>query len=290
MSALRSAWHHIRRSPFQSFSAILIIWFCFFVSTFFFVISDGLSGVLSYFETKPEITIFLKDGLDKNTVESIQRDLSNYPDIREIKFISKDEALKIYQEQNKGNPLLLEMVTSSILPASFEVSVSNPETLNLIAENFSGKKDQVDEIIYQKDIIQSLLTWTSNIRYFGIIVISALGLIAFLMIFVLIGMKITNRKDEVKISRLLGASRHYVKKPFLYEGAIYGLIGSSLGWLLAFIIIFYFKNQINQYFEPTVFINNEPIYYLQILFAEIAIGLFIGYLASWFGVKRYIKY
>jgi len=72
MSALRSAWHHIRRSPFQSFSAILIIWFCFFVSTFFFVISDGLSGVLSYFETKPEITIFLKDGLDKNTVESIQ--------------------------------------------------------------------------------------------------------------------------------------------------------------------------------------------------------------------------
>ncbi|KKQ91009.1 MAG: Cell division protein [Candidatus Shapirobacteria bacterium GW2011_GWE1_38_92] len=276
MSALRSAWHHIRRSPFQSFSAILIIWFCFFVSTFFFVISDGLSGVLSYFETKPEITIFLKDGLDKNTVESIQRDLSNYPDIREIKFISKDEALKIYQEQNKGNPLLLEMVTSSILPASFEVSVSNPETLNLIAENFSGKKDQVDEIIYQKDIIQSLL--------------SALGLIAFLMIFVLIGMKITNRKDEVKISRLLGASRHYVKKPFLYEGAIYGLIGSSLGWLLAFIIIFYFKNQINQYFEPTVFINNEPIYYLQILFAEIAIGLFIGYLASWFGVKRYIKY
>jgi len=290
MSALRSAWHHIRRSPFQSFSAILIIWFCFFVSTFFFVISDGLSGVLSYFETKPEITIFLKDGLDKNTVESIQRDLSNYPDIREIKFISKDEALKIYQEQNKGNPLLLEMVTSSILPASFEVSVSNPETLNLIAENFSGKKDQVDEIIYQKDIIQSLLTWTSNIRYFGIIVISALGLIAFLMIFVLIGMKITNRKDEVKISRLLGASRHYVKKPFLYEGAIYGLIGSSLGWLLAFIIIFYFKNQINQYFEPTVFINNEPIYYLQILFAEIAVGLFIGYLASWFGVKRYIKY
>ena len=290
MSALRSAWHHIRRSPFQSFSAILIIWFCFFVSTFFFVISDGLYGVLSYFETKPEITIFLKDGLDKNTVESIQRDLSNYPDIREIKFISKDEALKIYQEQNKGNPLLLEMVTSSILPASFEVSVSNPETLNLIAENFSGKKDQVDEIIYQKDIIQSLLTWTSNIRYFGIIVISALGLIAFLMIFVLIGMKITNRKDEVKISRLLGASRHYVKKPFLYEGAIYGLIGSSLGWLLAFIIIFYFKNQINQYFEPTVFINNEPIYYLQILFAEIAVGLFIGYLASWFGVKRYIKY
>jgi cell division transport system permease protein len=182
------------------------------------------------------------------------------------------------------------MVTSSILPASFEVSVSNPETLNLIAENFSGKKDQVDEIIYQKDIIQSLLTWTSNIRYFGIIVISALGLIAFLMIFVLIGMKITNRKDEVKISRLLGASRHYVKKPFLYEGAIYGLIGSSLGWLLAFIIIFYFKNQINQYFEPTVFINNEPIYYLQILFAEITVGLFIGYFASWFGVKRYIKY
>lgn len=290
MSALRSAWHHIRRSPFQSFSAILVIWFCFFISTFFFVISDGLSGVLSYFETKPEITIFLKDGLDKNTVESIQRDLSNYPDIREIKFISKEQALKIYQEQNKDNPLLLEMVTASILPASFEVSVSNPDTLNLISENFSGKKDQVDEIIYQKDVIQSLLTWTRNIRYFGIIIVSSLASIAFLVIFVLIGMKITNRKDEVKISRLLGASRHYVKKPFLLEGAIYGLMGSTVGWLFASIILYYSKDQVNRYFEPTVFIRNDPFYFFQILFVEIVIGLILGYSASWFGVKRYIKY
>ncbi|MFA5894772.1 MAG: permease-like cell division protein FtsX, partial [Candidatus Shapirobacteria bacterium] len=144
----------------------------FFALSTFAIISNGMNSLLNYFETKPEITIFLKDGLDKSTIENLQTEISNYNSIKEIKFISKEKALAIYKEQNKNSPLLTEMVTASILPASFEVSVSDVKVLEQISQNFSAKKDQVDEIIYQKDIITSILSWTNIIRQIGIVTVA----------------------------------------------------------------------------------------------------------------------
>jgi cell division transport system permease protein len=290
MTPLKNAWHHIRRSPFQSLIAIIVMTISFFSLSFFVVVSSGMSSVLSYFETKPEITLFLKDGLDQSTVEGIQKELSNYPNIREIKFISKDKALSIYKEQNKDNPMLTEMVTASILPASFEVSVSDPKVLEQIAQNFSAKTDQIDEIIYQKDIIKSLLNWTDFIRKAGIVLVSVTTTVTFLIIFVIIGMKITNRKDEINISRLLGASSFYVKKPFLIEGVIYGLTGSFLGLLFTYSLLAYFYRRINLFFSPVVFVSTDLRFYAVLLLSSLSLGAVIGFCASWIGAKRYIKF
>ena len=290
MTPLKSAWHHIRRSPFQSLIAILVMFFSFLVLNLFMVFSNGMSSVLKYFETKPEITVFLKDGLDRNTVEDLQKELSNYPNIREIKFISKEKAFDLYKEQNKDNPMLTEMVTASILPASFEVSVSDPKVLEQIALNFSSKKDQIDEIIYQKDVIKSILSWTANIRKIGIVVVSGFSILSFLIILVVIGMKITSRKDEINVSRLLGASNFYVKKPFLIEGLIYGAVGSFFGSITVAVIALYFLPLINKFFNPVTFVTPDFSFYLYLLTISVTLGSFIGYLASWFGVKRYIKF
>jgi len=290
MTPINSAWHHIRRSPFQSLIAVFVMSISFLCLNLFLIISHGMSNFLNYFETKPEITIYLKDGLDKDTVESLQKEITNYPSIKEIKFVSKEKALQIYKEQNKDNPMLTEMVTASILPASFDVSVTDPKILEQIAQNFSAKKDQVDEIIYQKDVINQILMWTSFIRQAGITIVLTFSAISFSIIFVIIGMKITNRRDEIDISRLLGASNFYVKKPFLLEGVIYGLIGSLSGVIISLTLVFYSKSFINQFFSPVVFINNNPATYFNYTLISLLCGSFIGYIASWFGVKRYIRF
>jgi len=290
MRILKLTLHHIRRSPFQSLIAFLTVFVSFFIINSFIFINRGLSTVLNYFETKPEITIFLKDGLDQAAVESIQGELATYPDIKEIRYISKEKALSLYKDINKDNPLLTEMVTASILPASFEVSTYNPKVLEVIAQNFSAKNDVVDEIIYQKDVIQSLLSWTLVVRRSGIALISLFISISFVMILTLIGMKITNRKEEIKISRLLGASKFYVKRPFLMEGIIYGLIGSFFGFILSYVLIYNFRSPLNVFFQPIVFIPEISLFEPILLAAEILIGVLIGLSASWFGARRYIKW
>jgi cell division transport system permease protein len=290
MSPLKTTWHHIRRSPFQSLIATVAMILSFFFISLFAIINSGLSSVLNYFETKPEITLFLKDGLDKNTVEGIQKDLSGYQGIKEIAFVSKEKALDLYKEQNKDNPLLTEMVTASILPASFEVTVSEPAILEEIYQNYSTRTTVIDEIIYQKDVIKSLLNWTKNIRISGIVITVIIGSISLLTIITIIGMKITNRKEEIKISRLLGASKFYVKKPFLLEGLFYGLFGSFFGFIFTFFIILIIRNSVNNFFQPVVFFNINPIFYLEILLIELFVGSILGLFASWIGSNRYIKY
>jgi len=290
MNNIQHTWHHIRRSPFQSLTALILMVQIFFLINSFLIISLGFSTVLKYFETKPEITIFLKDGLEKSIVENVQKELVAYPNVREVKFTSKDKALSLYKEQNKDNPLLTEMVTSSILPASFEVSVTNADALETIYQNFSTKKEVVSDIIYQKNIIDQLLVWTNAIRNAGIIFISIFTITGAMVMSIVIGMKITNRKDEINISRLLGASRYYVKKPFLYEGLFYGILGSFIGFLLSFILFFAYKQKINSFFDPIVFIPPSFDIYFVFLLIEIFLGSIIGYISSWLGVKRYIKF
>lgn len=290
MKIFKLTLHHIRRSPFQSLIAFITVFTSFFILNSFILVNRGLSSVLGYFETKPEITIFLKDGLDQPTVDSVKNELAAYPGIKEIRYISKEKALSLYKEMNKDNPLLTEMVTASILPASFEVSAYNPKVLEVIAQSFSAKTQVVDEIIYQKDIIQSLLTWSQIIRRSGIALIAIFISISFVVIFTLIGMKITNRQDEIKISRLLGASKFYVKKPFLLEGVIYGFCGSFLGFILSFLIIYNLRESINFFFQPIVFVYALTIYEPLLLLAEIFVGVLIGLSASWLGARRYIKW
>lgn len=290
MRILKLTFHHIRRSPFQSLIAFITVFVFFFILNSFILINRGLGSVLNHFETKPEITIFLKDGLDQATVESVKTELAAYPEIKEIRYISKEKALSLYKDMNKENPLLTEMVTASILPASFEISAYNPKVLEVIAQNFSAKSQVVDEIIYQKDVIQSLLNWTQIIRSSSLILISLFFVIAFVVIFTLIGMKITNRKDEIKISRLLGASKFYVKKPFLMEGIIYGISGSLIGFLLSFILIYNFRHNINTFFQPITFIPNLSLFEPLLLLVEITVGILIGLSASWLGARRYIKW
>ena len=248
MRLFKLTLHHIRRSPFQSTIAFLTVFISFFLLNSFIFLNRGLGNVLNYFETKPEITIFLKDGLDEGTIKSLEEEINAIPQVREIRKISKEKALELYKEMNKDNPLLTEMVTSSMLPASFEVSSSDPRVLEVIAQKFTSK-NEVDEVIYQKDVVKSLLSWTQIARIFGIALVVIFFVISFLVIFTLMGMKITNRKDEIKISRLLGASKFYVKRPFILEGAIYGFVGSFLGFLVSFLIIYNLRQPINNFFN-----------------------------------------
>lgn len=289
MRLFKLALHHIRRSPFQSTIAFLTVFISFFLLNSFIFLNRGLGNVLNYFETKPEITIFLKDGLDEGTIKSLEEEINAIPQVREIRKISKEKALELYKEMNKDNPLLTEMVTSSMLPASFEVSSSDPRVLEVIAQKFTSK-NEVDEVIYQKDVVKSLLSWTQIARIFGIALVVIFFVISFLVIFTLMGMKITNRKDEIKISRLLGASKFYVKRPFILEGAIYGFVGSFLGFLVSFLIIYNLRQPINNFFRPISFIPNVSFMEVVIMIMEVLVGVIIGLSAGWLGAKRYIKW
>ena len=121
----KTTWHNIRRSPYQAFTAVFIILQTFFVVSIFTFVVFGSAKIIKYFESLPQIDVFFRNEAKKSDIDSLKKQLEKSGKIASIRFVSKQEALKIYQEQNKDDPLLLELVTADILPSSFPVSYTH---------------------------------------------------------------------------------------------------------------------------------------------------------------------
>lgn len=231
MQVIHNAWKHIRRSPYQSMVAILTMFLTMLLAGIFLLVTFGSSLVLQYFESKPQITVFFSNAATLTDADNLKKSLQSTGKVAAVKYVSKEDALAIYREQNKNDPLLLEMVTSDILPASLEVSALSPEFLHEL-EPVIKQTQGVEEVVFQKDVVDTLLKWTSAIRIIGIGLVSLFAVNSILIIMTVIGMKIAIKKDEIEILTLIGASPWYVRMPFVVEGGIYGLIGAFFSWMV----------------------------------------------------------
>src|ERR1700730_17496818 len=122
MKATKTTLQHIRRSPYQSLAAVFIMMLTFLSITVFSFIVFGSSAVINFFESKPQVTAFFKDTATQQNIDGLRNQLNTTGMIASTKYISKEQALQIYKAQNKNDPLLLDLVTADILPASLEIS------------------------------------------------------------------------------------------------------------------------------------------------------------------------
>jgi cell division transport system permease protein len=231
MNTIETSWTHIRRSPYQALAAILTMFLTFLVTGAFTLTVVTSFFILQYFESKPQVTVFFGDKAGKPEADALKSTLEATGKTASIKYVSKEEALAIYKEQNKNDPLLLEMVTADILPASLEVSASDPRYLKEL-EPVMKSASGVEEVVYQKDVVDTLLSWTNAIRWVGGTLVVLLSLNAILIIMTIIGMKVALKKDEVEILKLIGASQWYIRFPFILEGGLYGVAGGVLAWFI----------------------------------------------------------
>jgi len=284
-----SAWHNIRRSPFQSLAAILIMWLNFVMVSILIVLVIIFNALLGYFQSRPEVSIYLKDETTSAQIQNLKQEISQMAGVKEVRFVSKEDALKIYQEQNKDNPLLLEMVSSSILPASLEISAVDPEYLSDVAKTLESKTDIVEEVAFREDVAQNLSFWIRAIRNGGLIFVSSMSFVSLMVIVIIISLKIAAHRNEISVLRSLGATSFYIRLPFLLEGIFYGLFGSILGWGIIFLILLSWQQQITSYFNPIAVLPDNPQIILITLAGEIIAGLTLGLLAAFVAVGRYIK-
>jgi len=285
---LKTTWAHIRRSPYQALAAIGIMTLTFFLSTLIILVAAGSQALLHYFETRPQVTAFFKDEVKMDEVEKLKEKLNQTGKIKSLKYVSKEEALEIYKEQNKSDPLLLEMVTANILPASLEVSTTDITYLGEIAQ-ILRQEPGVEEVVFQEDVIRALKNWTDTIRKIGLALIGFLGVVSFLVVLVIIGMKVALRKKEVEILQLIGATNWFIRAPFVFEGIFYGLVGAVLGWGAGILLLMYSTPFLVEFLAGIPILPVPLVFILAILGGEVLVGIIIGTLGSLLAVKRYLK-
>ncbi|MEK7533941.1 MAG: permease-like cell division protein FtsX [Patescibacteria group bacterium] len=284
----KTTWRNIRRSPYQAFAAILIMMLTFLVASFFTFLLVGSSKVITYFESKPTLTSFFRNEAKQEDIESLEKKLKSTGKVAAVKFVSKQEALKIYRQQNKNDPLLLDLVTEDILPASLEISAIKIDDLPSI-HSILKSSPNVSEVIYQKEVVSALTSWTNALRKIGIGLIVILGLVSVFIIVTIIGIKISQKKNDIEIMRLIGASSWYVRWPFIIEGIFYGIVGTFLGFGIATGSIWYLAPFLSDFLKGIPIFPVSPIFLFALLGAELAIAIVLGAFSSFLAVLRYLK-
>lgn len=297
MKLLSIAGTHIRRSPYQALAATLSMFLTMLLAGFFFVTSLASVLVLQYFEGKPQITVFFTDKTGAEEAKALQQKLEATGKTAGITYVSKEDALAIYREQNKNDPLLLEMVTADILPASLEVSASDPSFLRELETVIQGAPG-VEEVVFQQDVVDTLLAWTRAIRAIGGALAGLLAIDSLLVVMTIIGMKIALKKTEVEILTLVGASPWYVRMPFLLEGGLYGVFGALAAWGMIVSLVFWLREGLLTFLNVPIIaeVLQNPlaatflIPAATLLVLMMSVGFLLGVVGSYVAVARYLRF
>lgn len=288
MTGIKAALKTIRRSPYQTIATIFMVQLIFFVGYSVSLIFITANEILHFIESQPQIIAFFNLGTSNQAIEEVQQKYINNPEVKEVNVITQEEALKIYRSEHNSEPLLLELVTSEILPASIEIKAYNLNALGSIKSELENI-ESIEEVSLQEDIIETLKSWMTIARTSGLVISSILAVVAFLSIMIIIALKAYHQKSAIAVMRLLGASKSFVKLPFMLEGSIYGLVGSLFGWLLSMGALFSVMPKVEQLLS-SVLPTSLPLELLgwQLLIGT-GISIILGGLAGYIAVSRLIK-
>jgi cell division transport system permease protein len=286
--AFRSAIVSMRRSPYQTLAAILLVTVTAVVGFSLSALLAGSQQILSYYEQQPQVIAFFKIDASAEQITELESQIKLKPYVSSVNLTTQEKALEIYKREYKDSPLLLELVTAQMLPASIEVNTKELAQLSAATDDLKASA-AVDDVIFQQQVVDTFSKITTSIRNTGLISAGILSFLSLLIIMIVISMKVNSAKSSISILRLLGASKGYVRFPYLLEGGLYGLLGGAIGWTIVYVLLLYISPTIQSY-VPEVPLFPIPWQFLAWQ-AGIGIGccMLLGALAGQLAASRMIK-
>lgn len=290
---IRNAWLAIAAMAVMVITLTIIL--------FSIVANATFSNTIDQITAKIDVSAYLKEGVSQEQVDGFVAKLNDLPNVKGTNYVSKDEALVKYREDNASNPELLSAIsqTDNPLPAAVQIK---PNDLNRLEEvrtflDAPESKAIVADVSYKddrKEAIDKITDATNILQRAGIVAVLVFAIISVLIIFNTIQMAIFNRRDELTIMRLLGASTWYIRGPFVVESIIYGVLSAIISIFLINSLFVASSSALQATSLGLLDINYSATYFRQhfwtLLTMQLGVGILIGAVSSTVATRRYLKF
>jgi cell division transport system permease protein len=289
----RNIWLAIAAIAMMGITLTILLFAIIANATFAHTISDLTDHI--------DVSVYLKDSVTESQRSEIVKDLKKLDNVESVTYVSKAEALKKYEKDNAGNPLLLSAISQTDNPLSAELHVKpkDPNQLNTI-KTFLDKPDsmklQSDPTSYSGDrkaAIDKITRATHFIQQAGVVGIVVFIFVSMLIIFNTIRMTIFNRRDELVIMRLLGASPGYIRGPFIVETMLYGAVAAAISLAVCGSLFAIASQTLEASSLGLLDISYSSEYFTKhmwlILTVQMVVGIMIGAASSAIATRRYLK-
>ncbi len=289
----RNIWLAIAAIAMMAITLTILLFAVVANSTFRHTISEITSHI--------DVSVYLKDSVTEAQRNQLIGKLKKTDNVKSVSYTSKEQALLTYEKQNANNKDLLAAIsqTDNPLPASIVIKPIDPnklESLKAFLDKPEVQALQSDPTSYSGDRKAAIDKITSATHFFeqaGIVGIAIFVVISMLIIFNTIRMAIFNRRDELVIMRLLGASTAYIRGPFVVETMLYGAVAAIISLIVCASLFAIASSTLQASSLGLLDITYSSDFFKahlwEILTAQITIGILIGAASSTVATRRYLR-
>ncbi len=293
---IKTGWKGFRRNIGLSLATILIMVIVICLATLLFLLNPVSKILIADIKEKVDISVYFKEDISSEYILEVESEISKIPEVKDVEYISKDQALEKFIEKHQDDPVLMESLTElgfNPFLASLNIRAWDPsqyeQVVNLLET--SSFRNLIDKVDYyeRKPVIEKVFSMISGLNKIGIFFSIVFAAIAVLIAFNTIRIAIYNSGEEISIMRLVGASNWFIRGPFLIQGIVIGFIAVLITLLITFGLCYGFDARIKTIASDisiySIFISNFFFLFL----IQLATGIGLGMISSYIAVRKYLK-
>ncbi|MFH1171211.1 MAG: permease-like cell division protein FtsX [bacterium] len=292
--ALQNFWRNI----WLSLVTIFILFLTLFSITFSSSINVVAVKTIAAVKERIAVSVYFQPTALEEDVRSVQEKIVAMQGVKDVQYVSREEALKRFRDQTANNPVIqqtIDALGNNPLGATLTIKAQNVSDYSAIVASL--QKPEYEKIIEDIDfeesqtVINNLTTFSDRVRSIGIIISAIFSLVAVLVLFNTIRITIYSYREEIGIMKLVGASNWFVRAPFILESVLYAIIASILCLVALVGLVGVSAPYLNHFFSGY---NLDLVSYLQAHFLvliglQLAVAIFLAVVSSLIAVGRYLR-
>lgn len=281
---LKESLRGFNSAKLSTIASVITITLSLILIALYFTLSFNSNKLIKSIKDKVEIEVFIDDNLSQDDINTLKEKIRTIGGVKQITFISKDEAARIFEKEYGKE--MLDLFESNPLPASFKINLYDEyksiDRINKIKTQLSTIQN-INDIVFPEKNLELIEKNTSGFLYINLVVLIIITISSIFLVSNTIRLVITSRRKIISTFKLLGATNSFIMTPFIIEGFLQGLIGGILASVLLYFILIVYSSRFSQNEIKLDFFGIEYLVYL------ILIGIALGILGSTFSVKRFLK-
>ena len=288
---IKEGYENLKKHGSKTFSTMLIICATMLVLGIFLVLFTNVNKNVETVKVEQGIQAFIEDTATEADIEYIKDSIEKIDGVGEIRYIDKDMAYEDAKNVFKDQEYFLEGLDKvQIFPASYVVKFADLEQADNI-KNSIEKIDGIYKVKYNSSTINAVISISkiANVFLLGIGIV--LLVVSIFIISNTIKLAVYSNKREIFIMRYIGATNSFIKRPFVIEGAIMGVVSALISFMIisiTYVVIYARIPKFGSSLGVFGFIPYTKLW-LPILAIYVVLGLFIGILGSSISIKKYLK-
>ncbi|MDD4689430.1 MAG: permease-like cell division protein FtsX [Eubacteriales bacterium] len=284
-------FHNFTQNGAMSAASVIIITACLALFGLYIVFGINLNYVSQQVQSQFQVDVYMMRSLGESGIRDIGDQLKKMENIKEITYVSKSEAFKELENMFADNPeatVGYDAENLNPLMASYRLSLSEFTDVDAMKKKIEAM-DGVHHVNSKDDAMDTMLSTVETIRSVSLWVMLVLAGISILIISNTIRMTVFARRKEINIMKFIGATDGFIRRPFIIEGMIIGIVGALLALCIVSPLYSYFVVLVTKLLKGILELKSL-LDILPIMGASfILFGGLLGAIGSWISIKKHLK-